>query len=356
MKKKLAYLLVLLTICISAVSCENSQDTQNSVSDNSEKTSANDSEINSENTDPETSEKDSEPENTTETENTENNGKVVKDREGGEIRLLNEIDTVVSGAPSVTEILSGLGVADRIIAADQYSIDVEGIDPSICTLDFYNFSAEELIAMAPDAVIINGISMTGEDDIYAELKEAGITVLYVPSSESIASVKDDITFLAECMDVEEKGMELNAEIDACVSEISEKASSISEKKTVYFEVSAAPYMYSCGSNTFINDMLELIGAENIYASENGWLSNSEESVIAADPDIIITSVKYDGYDYNEICERPGWQALSAVKNGNVFQVEPNPVSRPSQNVVNGIKLLAELIYPEIYTYSENSAE
>ena len=337
MKKKLVSLFAALAVCVSLAGCSSNNTSEPS-----------DSSVVSESTPTENSAT-SETESSADENSSEDNGvKVINDREGGTIELAEEIYTVVSGAPSVTEILSGLGVADKIIAADQYSADVECIDPSICTLDFYNLSIEELVAMAPDAVIINGVSMTGGNDPYSGLTEAGIKVLYVPASESIDSVKADITFLAECMDVEEKGAELNAGIDACVSEISEKAATITEKKSVYVEVSAAPYLCTCGNNTYLNDILNLIGAENIYASEEGWVSNSEETVIAADPDIIITTVKYDGYDYNEISQRPGWDALSAVKNGQVYQVEPNPVSRPSQHVIEGIKTLAELIYPEVY--------
>ena len=281
--------------------------------------------------------------------------KTVRDREGGTVEV-GEINTIVSGAPSVSEILTGLGLGDKIVAADQYSADVEGIDPAVCTLDFYNLDIEAITAMAPDAVIINGISMTGADDPYSALKEAGVTVLYVPSSESIDSVKDDIRFLAECTGTEAKGDELVKSIDDCVAEIKALADTITDRKSVYFEVSAAPYMYTCGADTFSDDILDLIGAENIYGSESGWLSNSDESVIAADPDVIVTSVMYDGYDYNEIYSREGWENISAIVNKQVYQVEPNPVSRPSQNVVDGIRLLAETIYPEVYgTASENTA-
>ena len=97
-----------------------------------------------------------------------------------------------------------------------------------------------------------------------------------------------------------------------------------------------------------NKKLAAADAENIYANEEGWLSNSEETVIAADPDVTITSVKYDGYDFNEISARPGWENISAVKNGCVYEVEPNPVSRPSQNVVKGIREVAAAVYPEIF--------
>lgn len=274
--------------------------------------------------------------------------RLVNDLEGGTVEIKGELNAIISGAPAATEILTGLGVGDRIIAADMYSADVEGIDPSVCTLDFYNLDIEYIASLEPDAVIIDSISMTGADDPYHTLKEAGVTVLYLPSAASVDGLKDGIRFLSECVDKADKGAGLIADIDSCISEITEKAAAITEKKSVYFEISAAPYLYTCGNNTFINDILNIIGAKNIYANEEGWLSNSEETVIAADPDVIITSVKYEGYDFNEISARAGWENISAVKNGCVYQVEPNPVSRPSQNVVKGIREVAAAVYPEIF--------
>ena len=171
----------------------------------------------------------------------------VIDREGNLVEVPAEINTIISAAPSVTEILAGLGLADKIIAADKYSADVEGIDPAVCTLDFYNLNTEELVALAPDVIIINGISDNGDSDPYAELKAAGTNVVYIPSAVSLDGIKDDIAFLAAYTRTSDKGDELIATIDSCISDISAKAANITEKKSVYFEISAAPYLYTTGS-------------------------------------------------------------------------------------------------------------
>lgn len=270
------------------------------------------------------------------------------DREGNEIIVPEEINTIISAAPSVTEILTGLGAADKIIAADMYSADADGIDPAICTLDFYNLNTEELIALAPDVIVINGISETGDSDPYKDLKDAGVNVVYIPSSTSVEAIKEDIRFLAEYTKTTEKGDELIASIDAAVADVTAKAAAITEKKSVYFEIGAAPYLYTCGKNTFIDEIITLIGAENIYGGEEGWISNSDETVIAGNPDVIITNVMYDGYDYNEIKTRAGWDVITAVKNGAVYQVDANATSRPSQYVVDGIYAVAKAVYPEIF--------
>lgn len=278
----------------------------------------------------------------------DNGPKVIADREGGVVQVPDSINTIVSTAPSITEILTGLDVGNKIIAADVYSSDVEGISPEICTLEFSNLNIEELTALSPDVIIVSGMSMTGADDPYAALKDAGVNVIYVPTSSSIESVKMDIEFLAGYVGAEARGAELIADINTAVSEISLKASQITEKKKVYFEIGAAPYLYSCGSGTFIDEIINLVGAENIYAAEGGWISNSEESVIAANPDVIITNVAYDGYDFNEIKSRTGWENIPAVQNGAVFCVDANATSRPSQHIVEGIMAVAEAVYPEIY--------
>lgn len=274
--------------------------------------------------------------------------KVIADREGGVVQVPNSINTIVSTAPSITEILTGLDVGNKIIAADIYSSDVDGISPEICTIDFANLNIEELTALSPDVIIVSGMSMGGTDDPYAALKDAGVNVIYVPTSSSVESVKMDIEFLAGYVGAEARGAELISDIDTAVAEISLKASQITEKKKVYFEMQEAPNLYSCGSGTFIDEIINLIGAENIYAAEQGWLANSEESVIAANPDVILTSVAYDGYDFNEIKSRAGWENIPAVQNGAVFCVDANATSRPSQHIVEGIMAVAEAVYPEIY--------
>lgn len=279
----------------------------------------------------------------------DNGAKVIADREGGVIQVPNSINTIISTAPSITEILVGLDAGNKIIAADTYSSDVEGISPDICTIDFANLSIEELTALSPDVVMISGMSMVGTDDPYAALKDAGVNVIYVPTSSSIESVKLDIEFLAGYVGAEARGAELIADINTAVAEISLKASQITEKKKVYFEIGAAPYLYTCGSGTFIDEIITLIGAENIYGGEEGWISNSEESVIAANPDVIVTNVAYDGYDFNEIKSRAGWENIPAVQNGAVFCVDANATSRPSQHIVEGIMAVAEAVYPEIYS-------
>lgn len=281
------------------------------------------------------------------------------DRTGSLVKIPDSINTIISTAPAVTEILSGLGLADSIIMADTFSADVEGIDASICTIDLNLLNIEALISAAPDVIFVSEINTDGTNDPYEQLRAIGTEVIYIPTSSSIQSIKDDISFIAEYTKTIDNGNMLIADIDSQASEISSRLAmaKIETKPSVYCELSAAPYLYSCGNNTFINEIITLCGGVNIYSDTEGWLSNSDESVISANPDIIITTVKYDGYDYNEVYGRTGWGNISAIKNNRIYQLDANSLSRPSQNIVNGMRLMAYVIFPELFPeYALENAE
>ena len=95
-------------------------------------------------------------------------------------------------------------------------------------------------------------------------------------------------------------------------------------------------------------MINLVGGENIFVDQNGWVSPSAESVIEKNPDVILTNVNYVPDAVKEIKGREGWQNIAAVKNGKVYLVDTNSSSRPSQNIVKALKQMAEFINPDAY--------
>ena len=117
---------------------------------------------------------------------------------------------------------------------------------------------------------------------------------------------------------------------------------------MYFEISAAPYCYSFGEGVFLDEMLELIGADNVLAGQEGWLSVDEEAVVAADPDVILTSVNYIDDPVGEITARAGWEGVAAVQNGEVYAIDNKTSSLPNVNVVQALREMAQAAYPDLY--------
>lgn len=277
---------------------------------------------------------------------------VMQDREGNEFKLPEDIKTIVSTAPSNTEVLVGLGLADKLVAIDQYSSDVEGINKDLLQIDFRNPDAETLIGLNPDIIIASGHNKSGEEDPFALLKEAGITVVYIPSSNSVDGIYEDIEFIADVTGTEKEGKEMVETMKKDVDAIKEIGSKIENKRKVYFEIGSGGGLYTFGNNTFLNEMIELVGGENIFGKEESWITATPESVLAANPDVILSNdpnlTPAGKTAIEDIKSRDGWDTITAVKNGEIYQIDKNASARGSQNMVKALKEMAKAIYPNEY--------
>lgn len=274
---------------------------------------------------------------------------VITDREGNEVTLPKKMERIISTAPSNTEVLVELGLSDKLVAVDKYSTDIEGIDKNIETIEFSNPDAEAIIALEPDIIIASGHNKTGSsEDPFKLIKEAGIPVVYIPSSDSIEGIYEDIMFISDITDNTEKGKEIVDDMKKEVDAIKKIGDTITDKKKVYFEIAPAPNIFTFGNSTFLNEMIEIVGAENIFAEEKSWISPSEEAVIDANPDVILTNVDYIENPLEQIKSREGWENINAIKEGQVYLINKNSSSRPSQHIITALKEIAKAVYPTQY--------
>ena len=270
------------------------------------------------------------------------------DREGTPVALPASIERIASFGPSNTEILTALGLADKLVAVDAYSANIEGIPADLQLFDMMTPDAEKILQLNPDILFVTGMSKADGDDPYKPIKDAGICVIYIPSSVSIEDITEDIRYIASVVGENEKGEEIVGQMEAAVTAVKAVGDTVVEKKSVYFEISAAPYMYSFGSGVFLNEMIKLVGATNVLASQNAWISVTDEAVLAANPDVILTSVNYIDNPVEEIMARSSWDALTAVKNNQVYYIDTDASNRPSQNIIKALREIAVAIYPELY--------
>ena len=275
-----------------------------------------------------------------------------QDRAGNPITIPEKVERVISLAPATTEILDAIGATDLLVAVDtQTPAYVEGLD-DLPQFDMMAPDVEAIAALQPDIVYTSGMSYI-EGDPYAALVNMGVCVIEIPSSNSIEAVEEDVIFTAECIGKKAEGEALVADMQAQIDELAAIGATITEKKTVFFEISALPYVYSCGKGTFIDDMISLIGAVNVMGDQEGWLSVTEESEVAANPDVILTSVNYIEDPVGEILGRAGWENVTAIANGDVYYIDNAASSLPNHNIIKAMKEMAVVIYPELYAeYAE----
>ncbi len=272
----------------------------------------------------------------------------ITDRSGVEIVKPVEVNKVVSLVPSITETLVDLGIGEKIIGVDTYSLPTEGLNSDIAEFDPMSPDIEKIIALQPDVVIASGMAKAESDDPLAQLTDAGILVTYIPTASTLEDIALDVTFLGELTSTEERATEIVTEYNATLDNIKEQVATYTDGgKTVYFEISPAPYIYTFGQGVFLNEVIELLGCENVFADQEGWLPATDEEVLVRNPEVIFTNQSEDPNAVNEIKSREAWKVLDAVKNNQVYVVDRNASSQPNEFVVECVKEMAQIIYPDI---------
>lgn len=259
-------------------------------------------------------------------------------------------NTIVSLAPSITETLIDLGLGANIIGYDLQSEGIEGLNPSAEKFDMVSPDLERLLSLCPDTVIVSEMSLYDAQDPFKPLTDAGINVISVPTPQNIAEIRDYITSTSQALGVPEKGEQVLGDFDSKLAEIAKIAEQIpeAERKSVYFEISAAPEMYSFGSDTYLNEIIELTGAKNVFSENVSFMPVNDEAVTSADPDVILTNVAYIEDPVGEILSREGFKDVAAIKNKAVFQVNADYSSRPNENVTKAALEVAKAIYSDYY--------
>ena len=272
----------------------------------------------------------------------------VKDGLGSEIVLEKPAEKIIVFVPSALEIISGLGAMDRVIGVDSWSIDsgeplAQGLE---AYGDFQSLNMEKITAADPDIII--GLIGWAEADIQ-KLTDLGVSI-YIVDANTIDEVYTEIENMGKITGMQPEAEKLIEGLKTDINSILEKVSGLAadDKPKVFYEVWNDPLM-SAGKNTFINELIQASGGRNIVAEDGleGWPEYSMEKLIQNNPDIIIAPVSL-APDAQTILSDPKVAEVNAVINKKVYIIPDNPISRPSQNIINGLEMMARAIHPEIF--------
>ena len=273
----------------------------------------------------------------------------IKDAADEDVVIKAQPEKIVSLIPSNTEIAFALGLGEKIVGVsdnDNYPEEVANIEK----IGGMEFNVEKIISLQPDVVLAQGSMADSSAEGLKQIQDAGIPVIVVNDAKNFAEVYKSIEMIGTATGKQEEAQKIVVDMKAKVEDLKAKAATIKDedKKSVLMEISPAPELYAAGKNTFIDEMLSIINAENIV-KEEGWPKVDQEAIISSNPDVIITTYGfYVDNPVGQVTSREGWQDINAVKNKQVVDVHSDKVTRPGPRLVEGVEEVAKAVYPDIF--------
>ncbi len=273
----------------------------------------------------------------------------VTDDLGRTVTIEEEPQRIVSLAPSNTEILFALGLGDRVVGDTLYC-DYPDAALSVEKVGGYSdVDIEKVVSLDPDLILAEDIH---KSDVIPALENLGYTV-YAVVPYNLNDIMASITTIGMLAGATQEAESIVNDMQTRIDNIVEKTQGLAEdqKPSVLYVIWQEPIM-SSGIDTPIYEMITKAGGISIVQDETGFPTLSLESVIDADPDVIICNVdySYEGGDAPLVFMQTEsrLKTVSALINGKVYGINASLTNRPVARIIDGFEWMAAMIHPELF--------
>lgn len=232
-------------------------------------------------------------------------------------------------------------------------------------LSVYRVHADVLDELAPDLVLtqtqceVCAVSLTDVEDAVCRMVSSRPKILSVEPN-SLADVWDGMRQVAQVLGCPERGEELVNVLTWRMGQIAEHAQMANAAPRVAHIEWIDPLMTA---GNWVPELAAIANGDNLFGeagAHSPWLE--WDDLVNADPDVIV--VFPCGWDMARarkemahLTKRPGWEALSAVRNDRVFLTDGNRFfNRPGPRLVESLEILAEMYHPDLFDFGHEGAD
>lgn len=291
---------------------------------------------------------------------TEEASKTIKD---GDIQIVDDTGkTVVLGTTAKriislysahTENLFALGLDDEIIGVGKS----EAYPPRAMEKDVFDYESdpEKVIAANPDLVLIRPFINSKAPKFVEAIEKAGIPVVSL-YPESFEQFDGYMRTLSKLTGKEKTCDDLMKQFHLDIDNITKKTANIEKKIGVYFESTEVEYR-TVTSTSMAALAIEYAGGINIAKDALAVKEGSSIGAYGAERilekaeqiDVFVSQngAMNSGGNPHSISIRPGFNAIKAVRENRVYNINEKLVSSPTFRFSKGVTELARMFYPEV---------
>jgi len=260
----------------------------------------------------------------------------VTDDLGRTVNVPVKIDRAISLAPSLTEMIFAVGAGDTLVGVTSYCNYPEQAKAIEKVGDTMTPNIERIIALKPQIVFVSTASQL--EAFTKTLDDQGIAV-FVSDGKSLDDVYRSLNQFGDLFGTRKRAANL-------VSDLTQRAdavrSSVEGKPTpkVFVQISNDP-LFTIGKDSFLTEVLDHAGGSSATKDvPTAYPKLSKETAMAMGPDVIILSDSDDNKEPNVV-----FKDSRAVKNGRVYRVNADILSRPGPRLVDAIEQIARDLHP-----------
>jgi iron complex transport system substrate-binding protein len=243
-----------------------------------------------------------------------------------------------------TEWLYLLGQEARIVGISGYTVRprrARAEKPKVSA--FLSAKIDKILALEPDCVL-------GFSDLQADIASAlirhGVQVA-VFNQRSVPEIFSVLYQVAALVGQAEQGLARLAAMQAALDAIAAAAKALPRRPRIYFEEWDEPHISAI---RWVSELLTLAGGDDCFpelASQplgKDRIIADGQRIIDRAPDIIVGSWCGKKFRPEKVVARPGWQAVPAVRDQQLFEIKSADILQPGPAALtDGVAQLHQIV-------------
>lgn len=257
---------------------------------------------------------------------------------------------IVSIGGTITEILYDLGAQDRIIARDSTSFYPAAANAKPDVGYMRALSAEGILGQKPDLILMEEGS--GPPPVIEILKASEVPMVVVPTPPEADKIGQKIRDVGAAVGQSDTAETLATQTEAGLKALAADVAKIkADKKKVLFVLSLSNgRVMAGGADTEAGAVIEMAGGINAAPTINGYKPLSDEAVIAAAPDVILSMSRGDhSITPEQVFALPSMQTTPAAQNKALISMDGLLLLGFGPRTPEAARALAAKLYPEEIT-------
>lgn len=256
-------------------------------------------------------------------------------------QFIKPVKSIVSLAPSITEILFAIGADDLLVGRTNFC-DYPSQVSSIQTVGTLREpDIEGILDLTPELVIA---ATHMNEDAMNMFQRANIQIATQKSPDTLNQIYVLIENLGKITGKNYEARALVSSLKAKEQRVENVVSRLSpsQKKTMYYVVGTGQREFTAGADTFIHQVMTKSGAINVARDVNGW-AYTLEKLIDHNPEFIFG----EQWAKDTMTASNNYSSLRALKSNGFVVVDGNVFSRPGPRIIDqGMKKIVNTLYPQ----------
>jgi iron complex transport system substrate-binding protein len=252
---------------------------------------------------------------------------------------------IASLSPAATDLLIAMDAGPRLVGVSNYDAGREDAKHLPRVGDYQTIDWEKLAGLKPTVMVVQGRPERMPSGLQPRAASLGINVVNIQIN-NLGDIYAATTVLGNAMEAPANAQALVGSIRSKLDAVRDRVKEKPKVRTLIVVDTSGQYV--AGHTTFLSDLLEIAGGENVVPKKSGpWPSLDREMLLSLKPDVILQLLPSATPQVMDKAKAawPGLADLPAVKNGRVYQLTEWYIHQPGARVGDTAELFVDKLHP-----------